>query len=74
MGRTIILAGNYKQFMDYCQKENIHPRDEAIYAAMPQSLIGVEADKIIEVGTCHERDDYYILKREAKVRVKPRYE
>lgn len=49
--RPIVLAGNYKQYLDWCRKAGISPQREAIYATDITRLYGHTGNPIVRVGT-----------------------
>jgi hypothetical protein len=49
-----VLCGNYKQFIFFCQENNLNPRQEARYVS-EESLLGVRDIEVVWTGTYYER-------------------
>lgn len=60
---TYILAGDYQQFLIYCQERDLNPH-EALYVANGAVLRGrriTDKDEIIRTGTYWDRRDASII-------------
>lgn len=69
MKKIIVLAGNREQFERYLD-ENGMTDSEAIHGYCAEVLYGIEASKIVEVGTFYERKDCHELKELALTRIR----
>ena len=67
--KIIVLAGSREQFEHYLD-ENGLTDSEAVYGYDIHVLRGIEASRVVEIGTFYERNDSYNLKREAESRVR----
>lgn len=59
-----ILAGNFQEFIRYCQDNYLIPKQKggnAIYVDRPEMLRGIRCSKnqLIKYGTYYERKDRY---------------
>lgn len=56
-----VFAGNFKEFMDYCHENDLHPKKDAFFVNNPDKLYGRrlnKEDKIIYMGTCSQHRDF----------------
>lgn len=69
----IVIAGNAEQFRNYVANsfdKRLPFQDTFIFARDRESLMGIEADEIIRVGTWYERKDIDDIEREARMRLR----
>ena len=52
--KTLYIAGNHKEYLDYLEERQI-PRNTTAYATNIEQVIGREYDMLIRVGTWYER-------------------
>jgi hypothetical protein len=52
-----VIAGNYKQYVDWCREQEISPRTGDAFYATPESLRGRNEVRTVRTGTWQERDD-----------------
>ena len=69
-----VLAGTYKQFLDFVEQERIdkpqkHEKTNYVYADLPNQLLGKRFDDVVVVGTFWEKHDAGELARLAKSRL-----
>ncbi len=57
MEKTLIIAGNYRQFKDWCQRNYCAPKN-AIYASHKDVVRGLRGVKIVETGSYWENPVY----------------
>ena len=52
MKRKIVLTRNHQQFLEYCHKENINPRDtqRVLYASSKERIRGLRNCEIVTTG------------------------
>jgi hypothetical protein len=46
-----VLAGNWRQFINWCHETGLHPQREAHYCSGVESIIGWEFEEFTKVGT-----------------------
>ena len=60
MKKIIILAGDHRQYSDWLY-DNVLPDVEElkkyIYASEPQKIMGVQAEKVLCIGTWNDKKD-----------------
>jgi len=71
----VVIAGNYLQFVDWCYGLGMSPFNVSHIQTVSckqdlKRIMGCHIDKIIEIGTCHELEDYDIIKTELQSRLK----
>lgn len=69
MKKIIVLAGSRQQFEEYLA-ENGLTDSEAVYGYHPERMMGIEASKVVEIGTFYERNDRYELRKLADSRIR----
>ena len=69
MKKIIVLAGSREQFERYLDDNGLTD-SEAIYGYHADRILGIEASKVVEVGTFYERNDAYELRQLAESRVR----
>jgi len=52
-----VIAGNYRQYVDWFREQEISPRTGDAFYATPESLRGRNDVRTVRTGTWHERDD-----------------
>lgn len=52
-----VLAGNYRQFMQWCSESGLHPQREAYYCESHELVAGLEFEEFTKVGTWWEATD-----------------
>ena len=63
----LILAGNYRQFLDWCKEEGVDPRTRSIrYIHDVHSILGMRDYEVIRYGTYYERKDFNDIEDEIK--------
>lgn len=67
--KIIVLAGNFYEYQDFVTKSGI-PSSKFIYGDYAPKIMGVEAEKVIEVGNFYQRGDAYELRMLADSRVR----
>lgn len=55
--RCAVIAGNYREFTDWCREQGISPRDPGVLYATPESLRGHNDVEVRRTGSWAERDD-----------------
>jgi hypothetical protein len=55
--KTAVIAGNYRQFTDWCREHEVSPHSPQVIYATSQSLRGRRNVKVERTGTWYERDD-----------------
>ena len=68
MKYTIVLAGNYREFKNFLDK-NGGTDGEYCYGDA-HNIMGIEAKEVVEYGTFYERKDAHDLRELAKSRVR----
>lgn len=53
MSKIIVLAGNREQFERYLSEQGLTD-SEAVYGYEPHSILGIRANKVVEIGTFWE--------------------
>ncbi len=51
---TLVFAGSYREFQNYCREENINPYNRAervFYVSSPEQTYGLRNFKIVKYGT-----------------------
>ena len=63
--RPIVVAGNYREFLNWCFDNQIDPR-EALYVSEFHVLKGMtlKASQIFRTGTFYMRDDLHQIENE----------
>jgi hypothetical protein len=58
VAKWVILAGNYREFMQWCVRNQVHPKD-ALFVAEPANLVGrtVHDHRWVRTGTFLDRRD-----------------
>ena len=69
--KKVVIAGNYRQYVNWCRENNLQLRD-AFYIDRIDQLFGLElaADDIVKVGTWYQRHDIDKLLEEANSRIR----
>ena len=67
--KIIILAGNREQFERYIENNNLN-HNETVYADGQVKVRGIEASKVITVGTWYEKSNAFELEELAKSRIR----
>jgi hypothetical protein len=61
----IVLAGNYREFRDYAKGDK-----RCIFGDREDKLRGLDAEKVVEVGTFWQRKDSHELFQIARLQVR----
>ena len=69
MKRTVILAGDHKQYKNFIIGNHMD-EDKYFYGGVPQNLFGQELRDIITIGTFFERKDANKMLELAKTRIR----
>ena len=69
MKKIIILAGNFEQFKNYVDSQDRNHQD-FVYCSSIEAILGIDAEKIITVGTFWNRQDAGKLKDFADSRIR----
>ena len=69
MGKTYVLAGDYRQAVYYA-KENGITREELVYINKERDLCGVDGrgKSLLVYGTAYEKRDYNLILQAARQR------
>lgn len=67
----VAIAGNYAQFRDWCDMENINPKDVE-YVSSPRDLYGLtlNLEDIYRIGTYYKHPNYDAIARELTCRTR----
>lgn len=56
--RTLVVAGTYQQYRDYCRRNRLNPHRDAIYLDRPEVVRGLDRDTpVVLTGTWRDRKD-----------------
>ena len=61
MQRIIVLAGNHKEYLAHIEAESKIPREKFLYGDLPESMYGVEAESVRQIGTFYLKDNAHKL-------------
>lgn len=56
---TMVFAGSYREFMNYCRRRKINPRnkwEKIIYVTSPEQVMGLRDFEIVKYGTWYMND------------------
>lgn len=67
--KIIVLAGNSIEFSDYVYGNTL-PNNKFIFASTSESIMGIEAEDVVEIGSFHTREDYHSLRNLAHSRIR----
>jgi hypothetical protein len=57
---TVVLAGNYREFLRWCQENEVNPRDRSVvYASDVSRVRGLGLIRVETYGAWHRRQDGY---------------
>lgn len=66
--KIAVIAGNHREYMNFIS--DAINKNQFIEADRPDKLRGTELCAFIEIGTCYDRKDYYLIRREAAERIR----
>lgn len=67
--KIIVLAGHREEFEQYLSDCGLTD-SEAVYGWCPDVMAGIEASKVVEIGTFYKHKDAYKLREFARTRVR----
>lgn len=62
----LILAGNYRQFLQYCEFQRLRPDKDARYISDYTKIVGIHGGELTKIGTYYLRHDCEIILRHAR--------
>ena len=65
----IVIAGNHEQFVNFIKRLPSGDKNNYICAEFISKIAGIRANRIIEIGTYYERNDYEKVKQLAESRL-----
>jgi hypothetical protein len=68
--KIIVLAGNFREFNIFLEAVPAEEKNRYIYADFPDRIMGIEAEKVLEIGTCYKKPNHYKLLDLARTRVR----
>ena len=68
--KTIVIAGNHREFGNFLNIIEPERRDDYVEADFAQKIMGIEASKVITIGTWYERKDSWDIKELADSRIR----
>jgi hypothetical protein len=65
MRRTAVLAGTYRQFLDWCREHKVSPDSDLVFdVTSPSSLRGRSNVELVRIGTWYERRDLWEIEEQ----------
>jgi len=58
-----VIAGNYREYLDWCREQGITPHDRGVFYATPLSLRGRGNLAVVRTGSWRGRDDLDEIER-----------
>jgi hypothetical protein len=63
---TVVVAGNWRQFSDWCREAGVSPHSRSVVYATATSLRGRRNVDVIRTGTWEERPDLQEIERDLR--------
>jgi hypothetical protein len=64
---TAVVAGDYRQFCDWCREQGADPRSPEVLYATPTSLRGRRLVAVEYTGTWYQREDLREIEQELRL-------
>lgn len=64
-----VLAGNYQQFLYFCQQNKLSPNAQARYISNAEMLRGAKDIEIVYTGTLYDRNPSEIADNNRAIRI-----